>query len=111
MEGPVSIELAPDLRRRAQRRAAELGLTLSDYIAGMVALDLESWAPGDDAIATIPVGGENGHDRLTSSSLGKTGETDDDAAIDEPVDGPETGVMNIGEAVAARMRKASEHPG
>ena len=81
MDRPVQIELAPDQRRRARRRAAEQGLTLSDYIAGLIATDLESWTPQPGVPAIIPIEAEL------------------------PTDHEGT---YIGEAVAARMNKPVE---
>lgn len=79
MDRPVQVLLDPEQRRRARRRAAEQGVTLSDYIAALVATDLESWTPDVDAPAAIPI------------------------ATDNP---PDHEGMYIGEAVAARMNKA-----
>ena len=81
MDRPVQVELAPDQRRRARRRAAERGLTLSAYISGLVEDDLESWTPDPGAPAIIPI----------------------DAEL--PTDHEGT---YIGEAVAARMAKPPE---
>lgn len=81
MDRPVQVSLDQEQRRRARRRAAEQGLTLSDYIAGLVADDLESWTPEPGAPAIIPVG------------------------VDLPTDHEGT---YIGEAVAARMAKPAE---
>ena len=78
MDRPVQVLLGPEQRRSARRRAAEQGLTLSDYIARLVATDLESWTPEAGAPAVIP--------------------TSTDTAPDH--DG-----TYIGEAVAARMNK------
>jgi len=81
MDQPVQVSLGPELRRRARRRAAEGGLALSDYIAGLVAADLETWVPEPGAPAIIPV------------------------ATDNPPDHPGT---YIGEAVAARMNRTPD---
>ena len=81
MDRPVQVELERDLRRRARRRAAEQGLTLSGYIAGLIDADLDSWVPTPGAPAIIPVG------------------------TDLPSDHEGT---YIGEAVAERM-KQTEH--
>ena len=81
MDRPVQVELAPDQRRRARRRAAEQGLTLSDYIARLVAADLESWTPEPGASTIIPIGAD-----LPTDHVGTT----------------------IGEAVAARMARPSD---
>lgn len=55
MDRPVQVELAPDQRRHARRRAAEQGLTLSDYISQLIAEDLGSWTPEPGAPAVIPI--------------------------------------------------------
>jgi len=81
MDQPVQVSLDPEQRRQARRRAAEQGLTLSDYIAGLVAADLDAWTPEPDAPAIIPI------------------------ATDTPPDHEGT---YIGEAVAARMNKPPE---
>lgn len=81
MDQPVQVALDPEQRRQARRRAAEQGLTLSDYIAGLVAADLEAWTPEPDAPAIIPI------------------------STDTPPDHEGT---YIGEAVAARMNKPHE---
>ena len=81
MDQPVQVSLGPELRRRARRRAAEGGLSLSDYIAGLIAADLESWVPAPGAPAVIPVASDNPPDHLGTY---------------------------IGEAVAARMNRTSD---
>jgi hypothetical protein len=78
MDRPVQVLLDLEQRRRARRRAAEQGFTLSDYIARLVAIDLESWTPDAGAPAVIPT------------------------ATDTTPDHEGT---YIGEAVAARMNK------
>ena len=81
MDQPVQVTLDPEQRRQARRRAAEQGLTLSDYIAGLVAADLEARTPKPEAPAVIPI------------------------STDTPPDHEGT---YIGEAVAARMNKPDE---
>jgi hypothetical protein len=81
MDRPVQVTLDPEQRRDARRRAAEQGVTLSAYIASLVAADLEMWTPDTGAPAVIPM------------------------AVDAPPD--HTGTY-IGEAVAARMAKSNE---
>lgn len=78
MDRPVQVLLDQEQRRRARRRAAEQGRTLSDYIASLVAADLDSWVPERGAPAIIPI------------------------QADLPTDHEGT---YIGEAVAARMNK------
>lgn len=82
MDQPVQVTLDGEQRRRARRRAAEQGLTLSDYIARLVEADLEGWEPAGDRPAQVPVSD----------------------ASDVP---PHHGTY-IGEAVAARMNKPPE---
>ena len=81
MDRPVQLTLDPERRRRARRRAAEQGLTLSDYIVGLIEADLETWTPRPGAPAIIPI------------------------QVDLPTDHEGT---YIGEAVAARMNKPAE---
>ena len=81
MDRPVQVTLDPEQRRRARRRAAEQGITLSDYIAGLIEADLETWSPQPGAPAIIPV------------------------LAEVPPDHEGT---YIGEAVAARMNKPAE---
>ena len=81
MDRPVQVILDPAQRRRARRRAAEQGLTLSDYIAGLVESDLATWSPQPGAPAIIPI------------------------LAEAP---PDHEVTYIGEAVAARMNKPAE---
>ena len=78
MDRAVQVMIDADERRRARRRAAVQGLTLSEYIARLIRADLESWTPDPDQPAIIPV------------------------AADSP---PDHEGMYIGEAVAARMNK------
>ena len=78
MNRPVQVMLDPEQRRRARRRAAQSGLTLSEYIAQLVHDDLESWTPDADAPAII--------------AIADTGPSDHEGTY-------------IGEAVAARLNK------
>lgn len=81
MDRPVQVTIDADQRRRARRRAAEQGLTLSAYVATLIEADLETWVPDAERPAGIPV------DDGTGADL------------------PDHDGMNIGEAVAARMKK------
>lgn len=81
MDRPVQVLLDPEQRRRARRRAAEQGRTLSEYIASLVSADLDAWTPEQGATAIIPIQAEL------------------------PTDHEGT---YIGEAVAARMNKLPE---
>ncbi len=78
MDRPVQVGLDPEQRRLARRRAAAQGRTLSDYIARLVAIDLDSWTPGPRVPEVIPV---------------------------EPELPPDHEGRYIGEAVAERMAK------
>lgn len=84
MDRPVLVTIDADERRRARRRAAEQGLTLSAYIGQLIRSDLEAWTPG----ATAPTGIRADAD-------------------DRP---PDHEGMYIGEAVAARMNKTEPPP-
>ena len=82
MDRAVQVLLEPGLRRRARRRAAEQGLTLSGYVARLLRADLESRTPHTEPPTPITVA---------------------DAA-----DVPDHEGTYIGEAVAARMNKPPE---
>jgi hypothetical protein len=88
MERPVQVMIGRTERRRARRRAAEQGLTLSEYVARLVHADLDGWTPKMSVPAAI--------------SVADTADTVD-AAIPPDHDG-----TYIGEAVAARMNKPLE---
>ena len=77
----MQVTMDREQRRRARRRAAEQGLTLSDYVARLVADDLDAWSLDRPSPRVIPVEAElpSDHDRFY-----------------------------IGEAVAARMNKPPE---
>jgi hypothetical protein len=83
MSRPVQVMLDLDERRRARRRAAEQGFTLSEHIARLVRADLDSWAPEADTPASIPI-------------------------AESVADVPDHEGTYIGEAVAARLNKS--HP-
>lgn len=51
----VQVSLDLEQRRLARRRAAELGLSLPDYMRALVQADLDAWVPSSDAIAIIPI--------------------------------------------------------
>ena len=77
----VHVALDGGQRRRARRRAAEQGLTLSEYVSRLIESDLASWTPEPGAPAIIRI------------------------EADLPPDHRGT---YIGEAVAARMNKPVE---
>jgi hypothetical protein len=77
----VQIPLDVGQRRRARRRAAEQGLTLSEYVSRLIDADLGSWTPDPGAPAIIRI------------------------EADLPPDHQGT---YIGEAVAARMNRPTE---
>lgn len=81
MDRAVQVMIDADERRRARRRAAERGLSLSEYIARLVHADLEARQPDLEQPAIMPI------------------------VSDEP---PDHHGMNIGEAVAARMNRLPE---
>jgi hypothetical protein len=81
MDRAVQVMIETHERRQARRRAAEQGLTLSEYVARLIRADLETWAPDDDAPAIMQVDAENPPDHQG---------------------------MYIGEAVAERMKETRE---
>lgn len=81
MDRPLQVSLDPEQRRRARRRAAEQGFTLSAYVARLIDDDLAAWVPAPGAPAIISM------------------------REDLPTDHPGT---YIGQAVAARMNKPTE---
>lgn len=81
MDRPVQVSLDPEQRRRARRRAAERGLTLSAYIERLIDDDLDAWVAAPGAPRVIPI------------------------EADLPRDHQGT---YIGEAVAARMNRPPE---
>jgi hypothetical protein len=87
MEESLRIVLDPETHRRARRRAAGSGLSLSDYVAGLVRTDLEAWTP-DEAPAVVLVTADDPPEAVVSP--------------------PDRQGSHIGEAVAARMNKPPE---
>lgn len=84
MNRPVQVTLDPDDRRQARRRAAELGITLAEYIRRLVRRDLDDWTPEGDTSAIIAVERIAGSDPATHKD------------------------QYIGEAVAARFAKTDQ---
>ena len=82
MDRAVQVMIDANERRRARRRAAEHGITLSEYLARLIRADLDDRTPDPDAPASIGVAEASGI--------------------------PAHEGMYIGEAVAARMNKPSE---
>jgi len=83
MNRPVQVMLDPEVRRRVRRRAAESGLTLSEYIGQLIQQDLESWTPDTDAPAIIAIADSGSSDHVGTY---------------------------IGEAVAARLNRTDPLP-
>lgn len=83
MTGPVLVVLDPEERQQAGERAAELGISMPEYLRRLVRADLEVWEAqaSDEPIAIISI---------------------DDAG--EPM--PPRPDASIGEAVAARIARA-----
>ncbi len=71
MDRPVQVDLAPDQRRHARRRAAERGLTLSGYIARLIVADLKAWNAEPAAAATIPIDVELPTDHHAGTFIGE----------------------------------------
>ncbi len=81
MDRAVQVMIDAHERRQARRRAAEQGLTLSEYVGRLIRADLDAWAPDVDAPAIMQV------------------------AAEAP---PDHQGMYIGEAVAERMKHTHE---
>ena len=82
MDRAVQVMIDPEERRSARRRAAEQGLTLSEYVARLIRADLDDWTPDTQSPASI--------------------------AVADAAEVPDHEGMYIGEAVAARMNKPAE---
>lgn len=128
MDEPVQVMLAPDERRTARIRAAELGLSLPDYILRTVRLDLDGWTPALERTARIPIDDAghtttadvrlSGEPALPMRGVGELdGPADDgpDTAAAEAEDGIDDELgpasyrnASIGEAVAARIARVDE---
>lgn len=58
----TQILLSPSDHRRARRRAAELGISLAEYIRRLVERDLRGPEPTADVTALFALGGSGGSD-------------------------------------------------
>lgn len=58
----TQIALAPEDHRRAKQRAAELGVSLAEYLRRLVARDLGERRPGGDTSALFDLGDSGGSD-------------------------------------------------
>ena len=78
MMARTQITLDSELHRRARERAAELGISLAEYIRRLVASDLEPSVPKVDVSAVFNLG--------DSSSKGLPPIEDWDAAVGEAIE-------------------------
>jgi hypothetical protein len=62
MVARTQITLPPEDHRRARARAAELGISLAEYIRGLVARDLGEQEPAADVSALFDLGSSGGSD-------------------------------------------------
>jgi hypothetical protein len=74
----TQILLTPNDHRRARRRAAELGISLAEYIRRLVERDLRGPAPETDVTALFALGRSAGSDVAThkDSYVGEAVATD-----------------------------------
>lgn len=61
----TQITLEPDEHRRARRRAADLGISLAEYIRRLVRRDLAWSGPAGDVNAIFAIGDSGGSDVAT----------------------------------------------
>jgi hypothetical protein len=62
MMSRTQISFDAETHRRARRRAAELGISLSEYVRRVVARDLEAPSPSVDPSAIFDLGDSGGSD-------------------------------------------------
>ncbi|NJD28652.1 MAG: hypothetical protein FIA92_10200 [Chloroflexi bacterium] len=58
----TQITLQPEQHRRARRRAAELGVSLAEYVRGLVARDLGEGRAAGDVSSILDLGDTGGSD-------------------------------------------------
>lgn len=58
----TQVTLDPEAHRLAKRRAAELGISLAEYVRQLLARDLGEPAPAPDVTAIFNLGGSEGSD-------------------------------------------------
>jgi hypothetical protein len=58
----TQVTLEPEQHRRARRRAAELGVSLAEYVRGLVARDLGGPPPAADIGLIVDLGDSGGSD-------------------------------------------------
>ncbi len=59
------ISLPPELQRRAQKRAAELGISFAEYVRRLLGRDLGEQPVGDEAASLFDLGDSGGSDVST----------------------------------------------
>ena len=62
MMARTQIALEPELHRRARERAAQLGVSLAEYVRRLVARDLEQPEPDADPSLVFALGDSGGSD-------------------------------------------------
>ncbi len=62
MMSRTQIAVDPELQRRARKRAAELGVSLAEYVRSLIARDLEVRARRADPSAIFDLGDSGGSD-------------------------------------------------
>ncbi|MFA5787589.1 MAG: CopG family transcriptional regulator [Actinomycetota bacterium] len=62
MEARTQVSLDPEVLRRAKERAAALGVSLAEYVRGLVARDLAHPRPAADPSVVFNLGDSGGSD-------------------------------------------------
>jgi hypothetical protein len=66
MMSRTQITLAPEIQRRARRRASDLGVSLAEYVRRLVARDLGGGPATADPSAVFDLGASGGSDIATN---------------------------------------------
>ena len=62
MMARTQVSLEPEMQRRARKRAAQLGISLAEYIRRLVARDLQGTQPSVDPSIVFNLGTSSGSD-------------------------------------------------
>ena len=62
MMSRTQITLEPEIQRRARQRASDLGISLAEYLRGLVARDLGSFQSRADPVSVFDLGASGGSD-------------------------------------------------
>ena len=86
MVSRTQITLPPEDHRRARARAAELGISLAEYVRRLVARDLDRPAPRADISAIFNLGHSGGSDiaRFKDEYIGEAVEAEYDRETQRP---------------------------